>query len=231
MSDVAVTTESPTSSTPPTPPPLPNEAAARTDTGELKDARPTTTPTTPPEKKEEKPAEEKPAGAPEKYEDFKIPEGRTLDEDTMKEAQGVFKEAGLNQAQAQKLVDLYIKEQAKVEGAPKKEYEAMLSKWTAQVHADKELSTGTELKPEVQQGIGKLKALLPKDVRDGFDQAMNMSGVGSHPSVVKAIYELSKYVTEPSHVPGKGPSPEGQKPPGEPSRPSLAKAMFPNLPG
>src|SRR5712671_3512851 len=56
----------------------------------------------------EKPEGEKKAetaGAPEKYEDFKLPEGVELAPEAVAEVSTLFKELGLSQANAQKLVD------------------------------------------------------------------------------------------------------------------------------
>src|SRR5882762_10933205 len=117
-------------------PPHGNQAEARTPTGELRDQNPgsltpSASPAPKPEggsfltqepKPEEKPApregdpeppvkepegEKPPAGAPEKYEDFKLPDGYKMDETASKEVTAMFKELNLSQDQAQKLVDYY----------------------------------------------------------------------------------------------------------------------------
>lgn len=53
--------------------------------------------------------EQKPEGAPEKYSDFSLPEGFTLDEPRLADATALFKELNLPQAAAQKAVDLFCK--------------------------------------------------------------------------------------------------------------------------
>src|SRR6266852_5763511 len=51
------------------------------------------------------PKKEEPViGAPEKYADFRVPEGFKFDPEALTEAQATFKELGLTQDQAQKLV-------------------------------------------------------------------------------------------------------------------------------
>jgi hypothetical protein len=45
---------------------------------------------------------------------------------------------------------------------------------------------------------------------------MNLTGAGDHPAFVKAFNKLAAFVTEGSHVTGKGPSDLGQKPLGAP---------------
>src|SRR5258706_11787563 len=102
MSDKTVTTK----------PPMPNSPEARTPAGELKDqAQPTTTTTpteTPPPEPPVEPKPEAPAGAPEAYTDFTLPEGVKLEGETLKAATELFRELGLPQANAQRLVDLHL---------------------------------------------------------------------------------------------------------------------------
>ena len=85
----------------PTPTPLANDQASRTETGEIID-RSATPPTNEPA------AEPKPgSAAPESYTDFSVPEGHTLDAAAIESATPLFRELGLSQDQAQKLVDFY----------------------------------------------------------------------------------------------------------------------------
>src|SRR5579863_3544340 len=51
--------------------------------------------------------EPKPSAAPDKYTDFKAPDGYTLDPATIEAATPIFKELGLSQDAAQKLVDFH----------------------------------------------------------------------------------------------------------------------------
>ena len=57
-----------------------------------------------------------------------------------------------------------------------------------------------------------------------------LTGAGDHPAFVKAFNKLAAFVTEGSHVSGKGPSDLGQQKPGAPTKPSAAQALYPNLP-
>src|SRR5262245_53151779 len=89
---------------------------------------PSPPPTTPPEPKEE-PGEKQsllnekpPVVAPEKYEDFKVPEGYTLDGEVGKEASAMFKELNLPQEAAQRLVDFYVKQTQEAFDQPYKAY-------------------------------------------------------------------------------------------------------------
>ena len=54
-------------------------------------------------------AKDDPAGAPEAYADFTLPEGYTLDGERMEMAQGLFRELGLSQDKAQKAIEAFCK--------------------------------------------------------------------------------------------------------------------------
>ena len=203
------------------------------------EAKPTTT-TTPaetkaPETKSDKSAqsllnEKSPegAGAPEKYEDFKVPEGFTLDEDVAKNATTLFKELNLNQSNAQKLVDFYVKETKEAFDAPFNAYVDTRQAWRDEINADPNIG-GTRLNG-VKASIGRLiDSFGDSKLVEAFRDAMDYTGAGDNPAVVRALYALSQKLTEGGPVRGTGPSSEGQRPPGL-DRPSAAQAMYPNLP-
>ena len=164
------------------------------------------------------------AGAPEKYEPFKAPEGYELDPKIIGEAEGVFKEMGLSQDQAQKLVDFYSEQAKSIATKPYDDYMATRKSWQDQVKAD----FGSQL-PEVKATIGRALSLLPPETVKSFREAMDMTGAGDNPAFVKAFYELAKRSTEGRPVQGRGPA-DVNRAPGEASRPSAAQALFPKLP-
>lgn len=217
-----------TETTPPTETPLANTAEARTEDGTIKDQSTTLTSSTEPttnDKPADKLAE---SGAPETYADFTMPEGRTLSKDTMAEALPIFKELNLNQDQAQKLIDFATKNQISTEQAGQAAYNAMRDGWRNEVLKDTTLSSGTDLKPEVKESIGRAVDSLGPELGGKFREVMNTTGLGDNPTFVKAMFEMSKFVTEGRPVKGGGPSPAGQSAPGA-KPPSIASAMFPKL--
>lgn len=215
-------TETPTSPTPeaqtpptnPSTPPASNTPEARTPEGEIKDAAPPAAPTEP---KAETPP------VPETYADFKAPEGFTLSPDLVAEVSPVFKDLGLNQDQAQKLVDWYAKaqlDQAKV-------MTDMRADWVSKVKADTEIGGKLD---QVKVDIGRMFSHLEPALVSDFKSALDLTGAGDHPAVVKALYKLSQHINEGTHVTGGGPSPEGQTLNGKAPQRTLAQAMYPNLP-
>lgn len=169
----------------------------------------------------------KPEGAPEKYEDFKVPEGYTLDSKVAEEASGIFKDMNLSQAQAQTLVDFYAAKTREAADAPFEAYKTMRAEWQTKVAADPEI--GSKL-PEVKQTVSRaLDSLGDAKLASDFREAMDLTGAGDHPAFIKAFYKLAQQVNEGHSVRGSNPSPAGQKAPG--SGPvSAAHALYPKLP-
>lgn len=232
--------------------PLPNAPEARTETGEIKDVSlgsiqtstttdPTTTTETGSVLKTEstepdgttlltkKEGEAKPAeGAPEKYEDFKLPEGIELKGEQLEQATKLFKDLNLPQAAAQSLVDYHTTQLKAAATAGTETMNTMRSDWQAAVKADPEIGSKLPVvKAEVSRALDSLNnpALVTE-----FKAAMDLTGVGDNPAFIKAFYKMAQMVNEGRPVSGKGPSPLGQSPSGTQPKPSAAQAMYPNLP-
>lgn len=212
--------ETPTNPTP-TNPPLANDPAARTETGEIIDRSATPPATEPaPEPKSE-------TSAPESYTDFSVPEGHTLDAAAIESATPLFRELGLTQDQAQKLVDFYSTQVGKINAENEGYMETMRTQWREELKADKDIGGKLD---QVKVEIGRAIDRLPPTVREPFKEAMNLTGAGDHPAVIKAIHAFASLIGEGTHVSGKGPSADGQSKTGVATRPSAAQSMYPNLP-
>src|SRR6516165_4290113 len=173
--------------------------------------------------------EECPAqGAPEKYEDFKTPEGFVLDQEAAGEFGTLAKKGNLSQSYAQELVDFYIKLQQQMNNAPAEFYEAKQNEWKSQINSDPEI--GSSKWNGTRASIGRLfDSLGDAKMTDAFREAMDYTGAGNHPAVVKFLARVAARLTEGGPVRGGGPSQEGMIRPGE-GRPSAAQAIYPNLP-
>ena len=215
------TTPTPTSSTPP----LPNEAAARTSDGTLKDAS-TPSSVSAPEGESSPPSQEPLVGAPETYSDFTLPEGQTLDKETIAEYLPLFKEMNLSQDAAQRLVDTYAKQTASQESRLLKLVEDTRAQFVADLKADSVIGNKLEA---VRTDINRAFTHLPPDVVTAAKAALDYTGGGDHPAIVRAFYELSKLVNEGTPVSGRGPAAEGHTPTGRTERPTAASALYPNL--
>jgi hypothetical protein len=166
---------------------------------------------------------------PEKYADFKVPEGFTLNKDALEAALPIFKELGLSQDEAQKLVDIQTAREAALAKSNQGDYASMRKGWRDEVLADSTLSAGGKVKPEILQTIGRaIEGLGDPKLAGDFRQVMDTTGVGDNPAFFRAFYKLAQQVTEGRPVQGKGPSELGQKAP-DAKPTSIANAMYPNL--
>lgn len=202
-----------------------------------------TTPATPTEQpKTETTAEVKPGetllsekkveaqGAPEKYTDYTVPEGFTLDPEIKTEADKLFKGMNLNQTQAQELVNFYTAKTREAFEAPFNAYQETRKEWRTAAENDQDLrgklSPGGDVLTTVARALESLND--PKLASD-FREAMDMTGVGDHPAFIKTFYRLAQRLTEGTHVAGRSPVPAGQAKPGTEAQ-SPAQTLWPNLP-
>lgn len=169
-------------------------------------------------------------GAPEKYEDYKVPEGFKIDAEAKTKADAVFKELGLSQDAAQKLVDLNQDLLKEVQAAPIKAYQDMIKTWGEESMNHPDLKGKVGPGKEVSVRIGKmLDSLGDPELASAFRSQMDLTGVGNHQAFIRVLDRLAQRVTEGSHVAGNGPSKAGQSRPGD-GPPSAGAAMWPNLP-
>lgn len=217
--ETSQTTTPPTTTTPATPPaPEPSPSTAAPSSSPATDTEPTIL-------NEKEPVA--PQGAPEKYEDFKVPEGHTLDEAVATEFTTLAKDMNLSQSQAQSLVDFYVAKTQEAFSAPFDTYKRMQEEWVEQVKSHPEIRGKLD---QVKSTIaGALDGLGDAALATDFRRAMDLTGAGNHPAFVRVLYKLAQAVTEGSGVKGTGPSPHGQNQ-GQAARPSIANALYPNLP-
>lgn len=174
-------------------------------------------------------------GAPEKYADFKAPDGATLDPKAIEAALPVFKELGLTQDQAQRLVNLQAARDSALLKAPQATYDALRQDWQTKTlnHPEIKSARSGDLNgiDAVKAEMGKaLNAIGDPALATEFKAAMDLTGAGDHPAFVRTFLKLAGFVTEGKHVAGAGPSPIGQRDPTKPAAPTAAQALYPGLP-
>lgn len=198
----------------------------------MKDASaPSSTPTqnqTEPKADDTDPDPESTARAPETYADFKVPDGQSIDKALLDRATPIFRELDLDQAQAQKLIDVVAGHSQSAADLAVKAVEDMRKGWQGEVTKEFGGKLDT-LKADVGRMYDTIFAGDTKG-REAFIDAMNLTGAGDHPAIVRTMWKLSEGFREGQHVSGSGPSKHGQAQPDSPSRPSAAQAMYPNLP-
>lgn len=137
----------------------------------------------------------KPAGAPEAYADFTLPEGMELDADVLGEFTAFAKELNLPQDKAQKLVDF----QTKLATKQAEEYQAAAAKqgeeWAAAVKNDPELG-GDNYDKSVASAVKVIQAFGTPGLR----QLLTDSGLGNNPEMFKFVHRISQAISEDKFV-------------------------------
>ena len=140
-----------------------------------------------PAKTEAKPAE----GAPEKYEDFKFPEGITADPAAVTEFTGLAKELNLSQAAAQRLLDL----QSKLTGAAAKAeadaWDTTIQGWVTSAKADKEFGGA-----KFDENLAIANKFLAKHGTPALNEALVATGVGNHPEFIRLLVRAGRATGE-----------------------------------
>ncbi len=194
---------------------IPPSTTTQPDTSQPKDSSTGTT----------KPTEV--TGAPEKYADFKVPDGFTLDPKVAEEATGIFKGLNLSQDAAQKLIDFHVAKTQEAHEAPFKAFAEMTQSWKDAVAKQ----YGAAIEPGGTHAVAVARLLSQLGPAEApFREAMDTTGIGSHPAFVAAFVKLAEMLGEGTHVQGNSPSPLGQTDSGKNAPPSLAQAMYPHLP-
>lgn len=149
--------------------------------------------------KDDEPKDKKPDGPPEKYEDFKLPEGLEFDAEQVTQFKGVAKDLGLTQEQAQKLVDFDVARAKSLTEESQRAFVEMKDGWLATAKGDKEIGgTGFE------QSTALARQALDAFGSPGLRDALTASGLGNHPEVIRAFAKIGKAISEDTLHFGKG---------------------------
>jgi hypothetical protein len=131
---------------------------------------------------------------PEKY-DFKavkLPEGVKLDEPLLKDMEPVFKELGLSQENASKLVEMHAKTMAALETQKEADFKTWMADQVKQHQATLRKEWGQEFDANLavaQRGMARVASPAMKALLDE-------TGLGNHPEFVKAFLAVGKMVSE-----------------------------------
>lgn len=139
--------------------------------------------------------EGKPAGAPEAYTDFTLPEGVSMDADTLDAFKGLAKELNIPQEAAQKLVDLQTQLATKQVEELQAAVVAQSQKWAADVRNDPELG-GENYEKSVASAVKVIQAFGDP----ALTELLNESGLGNHPALFKFCHRISAAISEDKFV-------------------------------
>lgn len=132
---------------------------------------------------------EEPAdGVPETYEPFQVADGVTMDEGLIERAAPVFKELGLPQAGAQKLVDLWagvVSDAAQADERALQDYNAALIR---RVKEDPMLGG-----PALKQNLATAKRAIERFGSGELDRLLQETGFGNQPEVLRFLVKVGKF--------------------------------------
>jgi|TARA_Y100000310_G_scaffold171987_2_gene172113 hypothetical protein len=130
-------------------------------------------------------------GAPEEYQDFKLPTDVAIDEKLVAEFTPIAKELNLTQEQAQKLVDLQVKNMQEFVTTQQKTWGDLQESWVSAVKADDEIG-GTSFDENLSVAQKALDAFGSSALREVLDT----TGAGNHPELVRFFYKVGKALSE-----------------------------------
>ncbi|MGP5443840.1 hypothetical protein [Pseudomonas helleri] len=142
-----------------------------------------------------KDGEGKPSGAPVAYTDFTLPEGISMDADTLDAFKGLAKELNIPQEAAQKLVDLQTKLATKQAEDLQSAVVAQSQKWAAEVRNDPELG-GENYDKSVASAIKVIQAFGDP----ALTELLNDSGLGNNPALFRFCHRISAAISEDKFV-------------------------------
>lgn len=129
--------------------------------------------------------------APDTYADFAMPEGVEVDSELLAEATPIFKELGLTQEQAQKLVDFQAKQ---VQASSQRNVDAfnqLMNDWQNQSENDKEFGGD-----KFDENIKIAQSAISKFGTPELKQLLEEHGVGNHPEVIRFMVKVGKLTAE-----------------------------------
>jgi hypothetical protein len=132
---------------------------------------------------------------PDTYADFVMPEGIELDSALLTEATPLFKELGLTQEQAQKLVDFQAKQVKAGSESQVGAFNQLMNDWREQSKNDKEFGGD-----KFEESISVARTAIDKFGTPGLKQLLEEHGVGNHPEVIRFMVKVGKLTAE--DVPG-----------------------------
>jgi hypothetical protein len=123
--------------------------------------------------------------------EFKLPDGVQADQLLMGEFKPLAKELGLDGVKGQKLVDLAVKMQGGWAKQQAEQIAAQDKAWTESLKSDKEYGGA-----EFEKSLLVARQALTKFGTPELTQALESSGLGNHPEVMRFVYRVGKALAE-----------------------------------
>lgn len=149
-----------------------------------------------PEGDTEKLKEDPKSEVPETY-DLKRADESPLDDEALKSISETAKAMKLTNEQAQQLVELQEKTVSGTKDAAQEQWAQLTESWVGEVKADKEI--GGE---QFEESMKHADAAMTKFATPEFKAALNESGYGNHPELVRVFARIGKAMAEDKPIGG-----------------------------
>jgi hypothetical protein len=154
--------------------------------------------------KGDEPPKEKEGVVPEKY-DLKLAKDTILDQSDMERIATEAKELGLTNEEAQDLLDLESSAQARYQDKQTNEVKGIREGWVKTAEEDKEIGGDV-----FKESVALSARVIEKFGTDDFKKALDETGFGNHPEVIRIFTRIGKLMGNDQLVMSKGQSP-GEK--------------------
>jgi hypothetical protein len=165
----------------------------------------------------DKPAEPE---VPIEYQAFTLPEGVELNAEKLGEFTKIAADAKLPQEVAQKIVDLYSSELKTLSEAPMRAWTELQTKWRDETKNDPEIG-GANFDKNLAMTKAGLKNLLGEGA-DKFFEALNVTGAGNNPEIIRGLFKAAQSHAPASPVAGRPASGGGK---------SAGSTLYPTMNG
>lgn len=125
------------------------------------------------------------------YADFALPEGVSLNEGLLEQVTPLFKELGLNQDQAQKLVDFQAQQVQASQQGQIEAFNQLKTDWIEQAKKDSEIGGD-----KFEETVGTAKQAISKFGNEGLTKLLNEFGIGNHPEVIRFMAKVGTLTKE-----------------------------------
>ena len=130
-------------------------------------------------------------GAPETYEDFTLPNGVEVDAKALEGFIPVAKQLNLTQTEAQALIDYESKRVEEFTSAQETSWNEMQTEWRTATQSDKEIGG-----PAFDQSLANAKKFLGAYGTNELIEALDATGMGNHPELIRAFARAGKAMGE-----------------------------------
>ena len=128
--------------------------------------------------------------------DFKLPEGYELDKGLADTITPLFKEAGLSQETAQKIVDSYVKH---LETKTVESQDSAISTWEKQIEEWK-VEAQKDLGSSAKTDLATAAKFMDKFGSPRLREILDDTGFGNHPELIKLFVRAGKAISEDTFV-------------------------------